>query len=202
MKLRNIIWCTLALLMFVSCKEEDDTIVEYENWQTVNDNYYKKFVEEAKGKAQISSSWALYSCYTRPETGFDLSYSDYVVVEKLEEGKGTTSPLLTDSIAVHYVGHLLPSKSYPNGFEFDRSYIGTFDPVVASPSKLSMVGVVKGFTTALLHMHRGDYWRIYIPYQLGYDSYSNGTIPSYSTLIFEVRLEDYWLQVQGDRDPV
>lgn len=200
MKLRNIIWCTLALLMFVSCKEEDDEIVEFENWQTVNDNYFKKLVEDAKAKSQISSSWALYPCYSRPETGFDLSYSDYIVVEKLEVGKETTSPLLSDSIAVHYVGSLLPSASYPYGFEFDRTFIGTYDPVVASPSKLSMSGVVKGFTTALLHMHRGDHWRIYIPYQLGYNSYDNGTIPPYSTMIFDLRLEDYWSEVPGDRD--
>ena len=40
-------------------------------------------------------------------------------------------------------------------------------------------------------MHRGDYWRVYIPYQLGYGAVKNGTIPAYSTLIFELALIDF-----------
>ena len=32
--------------------------------------------------------------------------------------------------------------------------------------------MVKGFSTALMRMHRGDHWRIYIPYQLGLWWYS------------------------------
>ena len=41
-------------------------------------------------------------------------------------------------------------------------------------------------------MHRGDYWRIYIPSSLGYgDSGSGSTIPGHSVLIFDLTLIDF-----------
>ena len=49
-----------------------------------------------------------------------------------------------------------------------------------------------GFATALQHMHIGDYWRVYIPYTLGYGSSDSDVIPAYSTLIFDVELVAYY----------
>ena len=184
MKFRNIIWGLLAVLALASCKEEDDAVEEYANWQNTNDAFFSRLVSEN----------------TMPTVGYTLSYYDNIVAEKLEQGSGTTSPLLTDSVKVHYVGHLLPSTSYPQGLVFDRSYVGNFDPELATPTKLSVLNVVKGFSTALMRMHRGDYWRIYIPYQLGYGGTARSSIPAYSTLVFDLRLEDFWQKTQGDRE--
>jgi len=60
--------------------------------------------------------------------------------------------------------------------------------VTLSPSKS-----VDGFTTAVMNMHIGDRWKVYIPYQLGYGTStpSNSTIPAYSTLIFDITLVAY-----------
>ena len=93
---------------------------------------------------------------------------------------------------VHYQGRLIPSPTYPKGYLFDSSYSGTFDPLIASPAKFAIRGVVDGFSTALLNMRRGDYYRVYIPYQLGYGLTASGSIPAGSTLIFEIRLVDFW----------
>jgi FKBP-type peptidyl-prolyl cis-trans isomerase FklB len=101
---------------------------------------------------------------------------------------------------VHYSGRLLPSASYPQGYQFDSSYAGTFDPVLATPSKFAVAGMVKGFSTALMKMHRGDHWRIYIPYQLAYGATARTAVPAYSTLIFDLRLEDFWRKTKGDRE--
>ena len=49
-------------------------------------------------------------------------------------------------------------------------------------------------------MHRGDYWRVTIPYQLGYGTSDNGAIPAYSTLIFDLWLQDFWTKKKGDRE--
>ena len=57
---------------------------------------------------------------------------------------------------------------------------------------MAVRGVVHGFSTALMNMRRGDYYRVYIPYQLGYGLTDNGTIPGGSTLIFEIRMVDFW----------
>ncbi len=205
MKFRNIIWCALALLALASCKEEDDTVEEFANWQATNDTYFNNLVSETRSKIDDGQTkWALIPCYSYPDKGKTFGYCDYVVVYKKEQGSGTTSPLQTDSVKVHYEGRLLSSYSYPNGMIFDRSYVGNIDDAdcseLATPSKFAISGVVKGFSTALMRMHRGDYWRIYIPYQLGYGYTTRGSIPGYSTLIFDLRLEDFWRKTQGDRE--
>ena len=201
MKIRNIIWGLLAVLALASCKEEDDAVEEYANWQETNDAYFSKLVWEVQqGFSSLPQQCVLIPCYTMPEVGYTLNYYDYVVAEKLEQGSGTTSPLLTDSVEVHYSGRLLPSASYPKGYQFDSSYAGTFDPVLATPSKFAVLGVVKGFSTALMNMHRGDHWRIYIPYQLAYGATARTAVPAYSTLIFDLRLEDFWRKTKGDRE--
>jgi len=53
-------------------------------------------------------------------------------------------------------------------------------------------GVVDGFTTALQHMRKGDRWKVYIPYQLGYGESANSSIPGYSTLVFDITLNNFW----------
>lgn len=201
MKFSNIIWCLLAVLALASCKEEDDTVEEYADWQNKNDVFFARLVSDTQQKIdQGQTSWGLYPSFTLPDKGYSFGYGDYVVAEKLKEGSGITSPLLTDSVEVHYMGRLLPSPSYAQGLIFDRSYAGIFDPELATPSKFLVSGVVRGFATALMHMHRGDHWRVYIPYQLGYGSSSRSTIPGYSTLIFDLQLENFWRKTKGDRE--
>ena len=183
---------TFSLLL--SCSEEDnDEVEEYPEWQLKNDSYFSQLVQDTKTKGDRR----LIVAYSKPDQDYTYVYSDYIVVEELERGTETTSPLHTDSVEVHYVGHLLPSTTYANGYEFDRSFSGEFDPVVATPAKLYVGGTVVGFSTALQHMHRGDHWRVYIPYQLGYST-ATGSVPQYSTLIFDLRLVDYWGKAESE----
>lgn len=200
MKTKKILWCLLAALAIVSCKEDDGTVEEYPDWQGKNDRYFQQLVSETQTAISAGdASWQLITGYSKPVTNYSPQYYDYIVVKKLETGKETTSPLHTDSVEVHYTARLLPSTSYPEGLEFNHTYNDPFDPVEATPVKFSVGGTVVGFSTALQHMHRGDHWRVYIPYQLGYAS-ATSLIPQYSTLIFDLRLEDFWYKVQGDRE--
>ena len=48
--------------------------------------------------------------------------------------------------------------------------------------------VIEGWQIALLRMHPGSRWIVYIPYTMGYGTRTSGPIPAYSTLIFEVEL--------------
>ena len=98
-----------------------------------------------------------------------------------------------------YSGRLMPTTHYPLGYEFDRSYLSTYDPDVDVPSTMAVNGVVEGFSTAVQHMHRGDKWRIIVPYQLGYGTTARTSIPAYSTLVFEIELIDFWSKKKGDR---
>ena len=185
--LRLLPLCLAALsLLLTSCKEQDDTVEEFPNWQHQNDVFYGRLVADAREfKASGDLHWDLIPSYSKPASGYAYQYYDYVVVEKLEDGEGTTSPLLTDTVQVHYVGN-------------DRSYPGVFDSAVATPSKLGVAGLINGFITAVMQMHKGDHWRVYVPYQLGYGTLTSDKIPGGSTLIFDLRLEDFWHKKKGD----
>ena len=206
-RLLSYISCCLLLsssCFLMSCKEKDDTIDEFPNWAHQNDEYYSIVVAEARDKiASGDASWAVFPSYSKPTTGYDYQYFDYVVAKKLENGSGTVSPIMTDTVLVHYVGRLKESndKYKTLGMEFDRSFPGgynaqtdsyDFDPALSTPVKFAVSGLINGFSTALMQMHAGDHWRVYIPYQLGYGTSTSGSIPGGSTLIFDLRLESFW----------
>lgn len=190
MKKSKLILLALALipaLGLVSCKEEDNTVEEYPNWQSVNDSFVQSLATDSLKK----EGWARYKSWSM-SADTEGSVADYVYVKKLESGAGTASPVYTDTVSVVYQGRLLPSVSYPSGYVFDQSYSGTYDPDTSSPSEFSVSGLVDGFSTALQNMHVGDRWLVYIPYQLGYGATEKTSIPAYSTLIFEITLVDFW----------
>jgi len=195
MKLKHIIFVCFSLLGLASCSEKDDTIQEFpEDWAAQNDIFFQQLLTQAQDKkAAGDTSWDYFVSYTKPSQNYSYRYYDYVVVEKLENGSGTQSPLLTDNVKIHYVGRLRPSanKYKTEGMIFDRSYDGVYDPAY-TPAEFSVNAVIAGFGTTLIHMHKGDHWRVYIPYQLGYGSSGNTTIPGGSTLIFDLRLIDFY----------
>ena len=117
------------------------------------------------------------------------------MVRVVKNGSGSGCPLYTDSVLADYQGRLIPSATYRDGYVFDQSWYGDeYAQASARPAHLSVSGVVDGFTTALQNMHIGDNWVVYIPYQLGYyaTAQSNGSIPAYSTLIFDIHLRGYY----------
>ncbi len=179
--------------LFVSCSEADDTIDEYANWQEKNDIYFE---QQYQGHSLKYPGWMEASSKTIDQ----LPHTACILVEKLGSGIETTSPCYTDSVLVHYSGRLIPSPSYADGYEFDRSYLPPFDPEVDVPAAFALNSLTPGFSTAVQHMHRGDYWRVIVPYELGYNKEVKTSIPAYSTLIFDIWLVDFWSKERGDRD--
>lgn len=93
----------------------------------------------------------------------------------LKAGSGR-SPGPEDSVTVHYKGKLIDGKV------FDES--APDSPITFTPGD-----VIPGWTEALLLMHEGDKWELYLPYPLAYGERGAGVeIPPYSTLIFEIEL--------------
>ena len=95
--------------------------------------------------------------------------------EVLRMGKGA-KPAATSTVKVHYEGTLI------DGTVFDSS-IQRGEPI-----EFPLNGVIKGWTEGLQLMPVGSKFRFYIPQELGYGAQSAGSIPPYSTLIFEVEL--------------
>lgn len=196
MKIHLIILYLLALLapvgLLSSCSESDNEEEEFPNWKKTNEQYFNNLYAMAKSSADMGDkSWKVIRQWSLEESTAKDPY-DYIVVNVLENGTGSGCPLYTDSVKVHYEGRLLPSTSYPDGYVFGKSFTGEFNPATALPAKFAVSGMIDGFTTALQYMHIGDHWKVYIPYQLGYGSSASGSIPAYSTLVFDVTLVSYY----------
>lgn len=192
MKKSNLIFAVFALVLvsvFASCSEEDNTVEEFPDWRNRNEAYFSDIWNTAK--LNSDGSWKTFLSYALEDT-IPTTSDDYIAVKVLREGTGSGCPMFTDSVKVNYRGRLIPSTSYPDGYVFDQSYIGEYNPATALPSTMYVGGTVDGFATALQHMHIGDYWRVYIPYTLGYGSSDSDVIPAYSTLIFDVELVAYY----------
>lgn len=97
--------------------------------------------------------------------------------EVLTPGTGT-KPTAEDRVTVNYKGTLL------NGKQFDSSYDR------GTPATFGLSQVIPGWTEGLQLMQEGAKYRFFIPHQLAYGAREtpDGSIPPYSTLIFEVEL--------------
>ena len=95
--------------------------------------------------------------------------------EVIKMGRGK-KPAATDKVKVHYHGTLI------SGTVFDSS-VERGEPIVFGLNQ-----VIAGWTEGLQLMPVGSKFKFYIPQDLGYGAQNAGTIPPYSTLIFEVEL--------------
>lgn len=96
--------------------------------------------------------------------------------EVLATGEGE-KPTAESTVRTHYHG------TFTNGEVFDSSVDR------GQPAEFPVGGVIAGWTEALQMMTEGSKWRLYVPYNLAYgERGSQGTIPPYATLIFEVEL--------------
>ena len=192
----------VGLICLFSCSETDDTNTEFENWQAKNDAFFEQQYQRAVDSIAVNpTKWKLIKCFSK-DKNTEGAHTDYIIVHVLSQRENhdecTTpqyaeSPFYTDSVAVHYQGRLLPSTSYTEGYVFDQSNYGNFNPELSRPTKIKLSELIDGFVTAVLNMQRGDRWLVYIPYQLGYGaSSSNSAVPSYSTLVFDIALADFY----------
>ena len=189
--MKNLKYILLSVILFPlvgmvsSCSEDSTEEGEWDNWEERNDNIINQWA--------ANSSYRKILTYSKTEgANASLQAYDYIYVEELEKGSGTDSPLFTDTVRVAYRGHFIPTKSYPEGYVFDQTYINDFSWQTAGVADFTCDALVSGFTTALMNMHVGDFWRVRIPYQLGYGTTSTNSISGYSDLVFEIALYDFW----------
>ena len=95
--------------------------------------------------------------------------------EVIKMGKGA-KPTATDKVKVHYHGTLT------DGTVFD-SRVDRGEPITFALNQ-----VIPGWTEGVQLMPVGSKFRFYVPQELGYGARQAGSIPPYSTLIFEVEL--------------
>ena len=192
-----ILLALIAPLAMSSCSEEDDIVDEFPNWQATNEAFVDHLTDSVNkllADNPLRTDWKRLKSWSKLNSEAGTN-ADYILVKVLESSQETNAskPLYTDSVAVHYQGRLLPSTSYTEGYVFDQSYYGNFNFELSRPTKMKLSELIDGFVTAVLNMQRGDRWLVYIPYQLGYGaSSSNSAVPSYSTLVFDIALADFY----------
>jgi FKBP-type peptidyl-prolyl cis-trans isomerase FklB len=114
---------------------------------------------------------------------------------KTQSGVVTTSTGLQYKVITQGVGLKPNSGSYVSLLYTGKLIDGTvFDTTVNDTTLVNtprfeyVSSLVSGFQEALQKMNTGSLWEIYIPQSLGYGSTAMGTIPAFSTLIFDVQV--------------
>ena len=190
LKLISLLFIVTLGSLFASC-EETAVVDEYANWQERNTLYIDSIAKVAKSN---SDKWLRILSYKLDSIDVNGNYvehnvEDYVYCYVEKRGENSGHPLSTAT--VNYRGRLIPTDNHPMGKVFDESYTGTLNPATNAPVEFSLNDVIEGWSTALMHMGKGDIWRVYIPANLGYGNSNKTDIPAYSTLIFDINLVDF-----------
>ena len=129
-------------------------------------------LEEAKEKSAEGEAYLAENA-KREEVTVTESGLQY---EVLATGEGE-KPTAQSTVRTHYHG------TFINGDVFDSSVER------GQPAEFPVGGVIAGWTEALQLMTEGSKWRLYVPYNLAYgERGSQGAIPPYATLVFDVEL--------------
>ena len=99
-----------------------------------------------------------------------------LIVEILEEGKGTEKIQSGSELELEYKGTLT------NGYRFDQTEPG-------KPLKSNLKGLIGGFQVGLTGHVAGTKLRMVVPPQFGYGDDALDKIPANSTLVFEISIE-------------
>lgn len=176
-----------------ACSKDTEAADPYANWESRNSVYLDSIANVSQNPPS-GEEWQRvlnYKLWENDNTGGTLTTyanTDYVYMKMLPYSDDETilegeTPLFTDSVEVHYRGSLI------NGTVFDESYSGDWDSRYSVSTKFAVSGVVIGWQTALQVMKEGQRAEVYIPYSLAYGTSGSGSIPGYSLLIFDLRLE-------------
>jgi peptidylprolyl isomerase/FKBP-type peptidyl-prolyl cis-trans isomerase FklB len=142
---------------------------------------------------------SLAACHGRAQTAPDQSAASYAFLAKNGKEAGVVTlpdglqykivrsgpatgmkPQLMDEVKVNYEGKLIDGKIFDSSYERGQ------------PAAMPLNGLIKAWQEALLLMHPGDEWILYVPPELGYgtEGAGDGQIPGGAALIFRIELID------------
>lgn len=106
-----------------------------------------------------------------------MSLRGGIYYKVLATGSGEEAVTPRSIVTCHYKGSLINGKVFDNSYERH------------CPEAFRVNQLISGFQIALVNMHVGDHWLVYIPSEMGYGPHGAGSdIPGNSTLIFEIEL--------------
>ncbi|MBD5193330.1 MAG: hypothetical protein HDS08_07550 [Bacteroides sp.] len=164
--------CVVLPAVTTSCGSDDNTLDDYYTWYEQNVNWYHEM--QARTNSDGTPYFTELSPSFYPKSGVLIHYFNDRTLTA-----GNLSPQETSTVEVCYIGHLC------NDLAFDSSYL-----LVDSVAHFQVNGVIEGWQIALNDMHVGDSAEVIIPFLQAYGSEGSGTIPPYSYLRFNMRLDD------------
>lgn len=179
-KYLHIALMLLCVLVVSSCKDDNDDTeaVEKEAYRLEQDIAFQAKVND---------------------TGFEKWVSEagdgYVFAKLIKKGDGKKA-YFNSLVSVYYKGSLtdgtiFDQRLFDDGVPFPCAVSPYYAKTVKDPVtevKTTYGSVISGWTVALQHMVEGDKYEVWIPQELAYGASGSGSIPAYSTLIFEIEL--------------
>lgn len=204
--MKKTIWMLSLLLttfagMFTACEEVAE-VSEYDNWQERNEAFIDSLELVAAGSQVATVDQAkqmpvgkLFAIKVSSVSTDINPY--YIYCKKLTANPDGVRPYYTSSVTTYYCGTDILGKMFDGNFVgYSAIEQGNLDgsqrmpTPFDSPTTFSVNALIAGWTTALQYMHSGERWMMYIPWQCAYGSEGSGTILGYSTLAFDVILDD------------
>ena len=159
--MKKILFCLAimsTLVLFQACSKDDDNVNR--EWQQQNEAHFDSYA----GNPEY---------HTKEIPGGP----GYIYYKELQQGEGATPVEGSDvKVQVIYKGWTINGSVFDSSGEYSRTF--TFQNGQ----------LIDGWMIALAYMKEGDKWNVVIPWTLGYKQNSTGSIPAYSTLIFDIEL--------------
>lgn len=182
----HITWMLVVMLFtLAACSDDDDKIVIDEAWKEINLSAFDARLQDAKTDTTLFT--------INSESG-----NGQIICKILKKGEGTETIYYTSKVNCYYKGCFVTNEDgevvadrdsvLTQGEVFDSRLRENGDDKVLF--EVDDSGLRDGFATALQHMHEGDIWEVWMPYQLGYGVSGYDDIKPYTTLVFQIEVTD------------
>lgn len=191
----HITWMLVVMLFtLAACSDDDENkIVIDEAWKEINLAAFDARLQDAKTDTSLFT--------INSESG-----NGQIICKILKKGEGTETIYYTSKVNCYYKGCFVTNEdgevvadrdSVPvQGVVFDSCLRENGDdPALMTGGSTIIVNgqsqsTTDGFATALQHMHEGDIWEVWVPYQLGYGASGFGNIKPFTTLVFQLEVKE------------
>ncbi len=192
----------LVTLFFVSCEEVQEAS-KYDNWQARNEAFIDSlsrepnvFVskEEDADRMQVGELFRI-----KDDLASTTAQEVYIYCKKIVANTEGQRPIYTETVSTYYYGTLITGDKFDgtfNGYSaIDQEIPSPPDKVVTefdwtADFAIDNSSLRTGWKAALQLMKTGERWMVYLPYQSAYGTSGTEGIPGYSTLAFDIILDD------------
>lgn len=192
----------LVTLFFVSCEEVQEAS-KYDNWQARNEAFIDSLSREPNvfvaTEADVDRMQVGELFRIKDDLASTTAQEVYIYCKKIVANTEGQRPIYTETVSTYYYGTLITGDKFDgtfNGYSaIDQEIPSPPDKVVTefdwtADFAIDNSSLRTGWKAALQLMKTGERWMVYLPYQSAYGTSGSGSIPGYSTLAFDIVLDD------------